>query len=419
MNEKDLQTKKEDGKSGRHDEAFILLVQQASKGNREALVDLCKNIAKGTLFRTTYILGNQTDAEDVTQEVMLSVCSNIHELREPKAFYVWLNRIIINETNRYLAKKTRHGVLLNIEDYQENINEEDDDLIPQEYAMKESDRRMVMEIIDGLPEQQRKAVLLHYYDGLTLVESAKVMNVSQPRVSRCLKFAQEKIRKEIAKRAKKSEEVAYGLAMMPIGPMLTQVMQQEAAGFPGAHAGWMQDLINNAATIAESTTTVAAAAGATATAASAAGIKGAKGGGAAAAAANPAGIVATVAAAVAVSVGVLVAAPLMQEQPEPPPIVAAEYEITFSGGTVEDGHINPSKAVAHAYTPERGDMTATEWRITSEEDDTVLYSGSGGVVDDAFAQMKANSQKGSFILSFDMKDNFGENWTLSREFTII
>ena len=108
-------------RSGRVEPEVIFLVQKAAKGDREALVDLCKNITKGILFRTTRILGSLTDAEDVTQEVLICVCTHISELREPKAFYVWLNRIIINESNRFFMKKTRHGVLLNIEDYHDDI----------------------------------------------------------------------------------------------------------------------------------------------------------------------------------------------------------------------------------------------------------------------------------------------------------
>jgi len=405
-------------KSGRNNEAFVSLVRQASKGDHEALIELCKTIAKGTLFRTTRILGNQTDAEDVTQDVMYNVCIHIHELREPKAFYVWLNRIIVNETNRYWMKKTRHGILLNIEDYQEDFGEDDEDLIPQEYAIRESDRKIVMKIIDNLPGQQRKAVLLHYYDGFTLAESAKVMNVSQPRVSRCLKFAQEKIKKELAKQAKGSEEVAYGLAVLPIGPMLTQILHQEAAGFTGINVAWMQDLITNAASLAEGATVVAATATAV-TAGAAAGSAGAGGGGATASAVTPAAIIASVAAATVVSIGLIVnviTAP--GPPPEPLPVVSEGYAITFSGGDEVSEFINPSKAVAYVYTPERGEMVALTWWITEAGDDTVLYSGYGAVVEEELIEMKDNGETGKFSINFDMMDSFGDNWTLSRKFTL-
>jgi len=402
-------------RSGHYDEAFVSLVKSASKGNREALIDLCKTIAKGILFRATRIIGNQTDAEDVTQEVMLSVCAHIHELREPKAFYVWLNRIIMNETNRYLMKKTRHGVLLNIEDYQENIGEEDEGVIPQEYAIRESDRRIVMDIVDSLPGQQRKAVLLHFYDGLTLSESAKVMNVSQPRVSRCLKFAQEKIKKELNKQAKRSNEAAFRLSVLPIGPLLAQVLNQEAADFTGANMGWFQDMISNTAVLAEGATAVAAAA---ATAATASVASGSAAGGGGAASASPAVIALSVAAAAVVSVGVFVISPALKAPPEPPPAVSAEYSIAFSGGSDEHEYVNPTQAAAHLYIPDRGDVAPVKWWITEAGDDFVLHEGEGGVVDEEFEQMIENEEKGDYVIKFNMRDSAGDYWVLSREFTI-
>jgi len=398
--------------NNRDDDDFVSLVQRASQGKREALMELCQTIAKGVLFRTTRILGNQTDAEDVTQEVMICVCSHIHELREPRAFYVWMNRIIVNETSRFFVKKSKHGVLLNIEDYQHDIEDADEDFVPQEYAIREADRKAVIDIIDKLPGQQRKAVLLHYYDGLTLADSAKVMGVSQPRVSRCLKFAKEKIRKELIKQTKGLEGAAYGLAALPLEPMLSQVLNQEAALFTPENFVWSQEIFTNIATIAGG-----AAATAT-TAAAAAGGVGANSGGAAAAT-SQASILVTVAAAVAVSAGILIGAPALQADPEPPPSVTAEYEIAFSGGSADGEYVNPSKAVARLTTTERGDMNATKWSITAIDDSTVLYNGSGGVVDEELRQMLARGEDGEYILSFIMQDKLGDTWTLAREFIII
>ena len=397
-------------KGERDNAEFAILVQRASRGNREALMELCETIARGVLFRTTRILGNQDDAEDLTQEVILCVCSHIHELRAPEAFYVWLNKIIMNEANRFMAKNSRHGVLLNIDDYQDAFTEEDEEILPHEYALRAADRKAVIEIIDKLPGQQRKAILLHYYDGLTLEESARVMGVSQPRVSRCLKFAIDKIKKEFAKQEKMQEGLAMGLAMFPLESLLTQVLHQEAALFNCADIGWTQAFINNAAVVGG---------GVAATAATAAGAAGSAsaGGGAASGAANPAGFIATIAAAAVVSAGILVGAPLMQKEPPPPPAITAEYEIFFSGGSVDNGSVNPSQASARAYSPERGEMSAVSWQITAEGDSAVLYSGEGDV-DEALAQMKESGEDGSYFINFEMEDSEGDTWTLSRKFTI-
>jgi len=283
-----------------------------------------------------------------------------------------------------------------------------------------------MEIIDSLPGQQRKAVLLHYYDGLTLTESAKIMNVSQPRVSRCLKFAQEKIKKELAKQAKSSDDVARLMAVAPLGAILTQVLNQEAAGFAGANTGWMQDLIANAATYADGAVAAAATAGAataiTATTGASAGSSASAGAGAgtAAIAFNPAIVVAVVAAAAIITGGSLVISNANTDLPEPIAEATLDYAISFTNE--ENGvpeNINPVKAVARVSSSEYGDMNSTYWWITARGDDTVLYEGYGSVVEEELEQMIENGETGEYVIRFSMQDSQGEYWVLSREFDII
>ena len=385
-------------------EAFQFLVLRASRGNNDALKEVCKSIAKGILFRTTRLLGNQVDAEDVTQEVLILVCSNIHTLREPKAFYVWLNSIIMNETNRYMVKNSKHGVLLNIEDYPNEFVEANEDFLPHEYTIRESDRKAMIEIIDALPEQQRKAMLLYYYDGMTLAEAAKVMGVSQPRVSRCIKFAQEKIKKEIAKWSSGADGVALGLAMLPLDSILAQVLQQEAALFAHANTIFTDGLISS----------FASKAGGTATAAI--GDAGAKAGNVASAS-NHASTIATIVTAVAVSAGAVFVTPLFQAPPDPPPVISAEYNINLSGGASDREYVNPTSAVAWTHT-ETYDMNPLHWWITEEGKEAVLFSGDGGVVDEALITMKKQGNNGIYVLHFEMQDENGETWTLSRQFAI-
>lgn len=393
------------GPAGNRDsDEFALLVLKASQGNKDALAELCRSIVKGVLFRTTRVLGNQADAEDVTQEILIRVCSYINELREPNAFYVWLNKIIMNETNRYMMKNSRHGVLLNIEDYQDEFVEANEDFLPQEYTIRETDRKAVIEIIDDLPEQQRKAILLYYFDGLTLSEAAKVMDVSQPRVSRCIKFAQEKIKKEISKWQTEAGGAALGFAMLPLDSILSQVLQQEAALFAHANTALADGLISNFASNFGST------------AAAAAGDAGAKAGNAASAG-NHAGMIATIAAAVAVSTGALFVTPLVQLPPDPVPAISAEYNISLTGGAADREYVNPTYAAAHVYT-EQNEIIAHRWWITEDGEDSVLYNGSGGVVDNALSQMIASGENGIYLLSFEMGDEEGHSWTLSRQFAI-
>jgi len=172
---------------------FEIIVRKSMQGDKEALALLCQVSVKDILFRTTYLLRSQMDAEDAAQEILIRVCKKIQDLKEPKAFNFWLSSIIINESNRYMAKHYKKQEPLDISDYTDVVVEDDDDFLPQEYVEKSEYRKIVMEIIDQLPGQQRKSILLYYYDGLTVSEAAKILGVSRSNISRSLMLARKKI----------------------------------------------------------------------------------------------------------------------------------------------------------------------------------------------------------------------------------
>ena len=51
--------------------------------------------------------------------------------------------------------------------------------------------------VDGLPERERQVLLLRYYKGLTQMNTARVLGVSQVQVSRLERRALEKLREEM------------------------------------------------------------------------------------------------------------------------------------------------------------------------------------------------------------------------------
>ena len=220
-------------------EALMLeaLVMKASEGDKEALCKLCEKVAKGVLFQVTYILGKPDGVEDVSQEVLVRICENIHKLRNPKAFKAWLSRIIINEKNRYLAKNMKQGEVLDIEDFMEKETEESGEFIPQHYLENKELREKVREIIIELPMRQRETIIMHYYDGLSVTEIAKVLDVTTQSVSKNLAIARAKLKKELDMEGHDEEfYIGSSMAMLPVGFVLTEILRRESASFMAEEA---------------------------------------------------------------------------------------------------------------------------------------------------------------------------------------
>ena len=72
-------------------------------------------------------------------------------------------------------------------------------LEPEESLDNDEVKRMLMEALELLTEKEKKVVLLYYYEDLTLKEVAKVLDVSESRISQLHSKALEKMKKNLGK----------------------------------------------------------------------------------------------------------------------------------------------------------------------------------------------------------------------------
>ena len=60
-------------------------------------------------------------------------------------------------------------------------------------------KKMLMDALNLLTEKERKVVLLYYYEDLTLKEVARVLEVSESRISQLHSKALEKMKKQLGR----------------------------------------------------------------------------------------------------------------------------------------------------------------------------------------------------------------------------
>jgi len=383
------------------------LVEKAIHGDKEALISLCESISKNVYFRAHCKLQDHIDAEDATQEILIRVCTGITDLKNPKAFGKWLNTIIINETNRYFKKRSRHSKVLNIDDYREVLPEENEEFLPQEYIFKKEARSAVMEIISRLPERQMESIMLYYYEGLSVKEAAEVMGVSPQRASECLSLARDTIKNELHKQAAESS-MARSVATLPIGVVLSNVLQQQAEFTATMNHTGIQETLNKAAEILNVSTPTLVGAVAAKTIS-----------------ATLVGVMATVMVGAAVVTGLWLGGVFetpetsWEEKPAPAPIVVSDAvgTIVFHSETSEFSHVNPIRA--EAFTDSSyGELEISSWKITTSGTGAVLFEGSGSIVENVFSEMLNDHKDGEYQLIFLLKDVTGQTYQLEGLFQI-
>ena len=170
------------------------LVLQAAQGNKAAFGALYEETGRTVYFSCLKLLGDPQLAEDITQETYLTALQKLGTLAQPENFPAWVNRIGINLCKMHFRNNSAP------EDNSEELIEEipDEGLIPEEYVSNDAKRKIIMDIIDTvLTEEQRRSVILYYFDMLTVPEIAEVMNCTTGTVTSRLSAARKKIKEAV------------------------------------------------------------------------------------------------------------------------------------------------------------------------------------------------------------------------------
>ena len=163
------------------------LLRKVARGETGALAELIRR-HQARLYQVAYrLLRDPLEAEDVLQEVFLKVHENAHRFEPKASVSAWLHRITANHCLNLL--RARHP--------QESLDQEgavappDPGASPLE-ALEEQDlSRRLEELLAALPENQRRALILKRFGGLSYQEIAEEMNLSPQAVDGLLKRARQ------------------------------------------------------------------------------------------------------------------------------------------------------------------------------------------------------------------------------------
>jgi RNA polymerase sigma-70 factor (ECF subfamily) len=153
------------------------VVREAVGGSREAFDELVRRHRSPiyTLIRT--VIGDDTDAEDLTQECFVRAYVSIVRFRREGTFRTWLTRIAVNVARTYLARRRRahHPVSLEVASDGERWTSEPF-IVESDVEMAFGRRQAIVRALAQLPEEYRVALTLRDVQGFEYHEIAEILN---------------------------------------------------------------------------------------------------------------------------------------------------------------------------------------------------------------------------------------------------
>lgn len=148
------------------------LIKEILKGNESAMEILVKrhyDLVHSYIYRAT---NDYNISYDITQDVFIKIIKNIDKYNaESGKFQNWLLKIAANTTKDYFKSKTyaQRNENCDIENYQiEDKSNVIDIVSKKEEAIK------IKQAIEKLPNRQREAILLKYYNDLKITEISNI-----------------------------------------------------------------------------------------------------------------------------------------------------------------------------------------------------------------------------------------------------
>ena len=169
-----------------------LLLQHIRRGGHEAFAILV-NRHTNRCYRIAYrLVSNKDDAEDIVQEAFLKLWHK-PKLWDPckgAKFTTWFHKVVINLCVDHMRKKKPLGLQEDMEFADENPG--------QDALLDNNQRQSLLErFINELPDQQRQALALCFYEGLSNHEAADIVGVTVKALQSSIMRAKTTLKKKV------------------------------------------------------------------------------------------------------------------------------------------------------------------------------------------------------------------------------
>lgn len=135
-------------------------------------------------------LGSSSDAEDIVQDVLIKLMLNAPPFSSSEHEKAWVIRTTVNRCKDVLKGAHR----------KRSVRFDETTPHPTAPSAEEvfmSQQSGVLDAVNQLPEDQRVAVFLHYYEDMSIAQIASIENKSVAAVTKRLSRAREALRKAI------------------------------------------------------------------------------------------------------------------------------------------------------------------------------------------------------------------------------
>ena len=216
------------------------LIVRARKKDNEAIAEIIQLTERKAYFIAYKVVNNEATAKDIVQEAYIQAFQKLDQLSDDSKFESWFNQIVSHKALDYTKSKqgknkpVEFSSLDDEEDrleFEANIKNDKASFEPEASMNYKELQEGVQGVLSELPENQRLALMMYYFEDMSVSEIADVYGVSENTVKGYLAYGRKKI-KTIIEAMREKGVSFYGVAPMPF---LTWMLHDQMAKTAVSH----------------------------------------------------------------------------------------------------------------------------------------------------------------------------------------
>ena len=203
-------------------------VRKARAGDKDAFGVLYNNTYNQAFYTVKSMIKDDDAVNDILQDSYVKAFLHMDSFKGDDKFLPWIKQIAANTARDWLKKKKPMLFTdLNDDDdmvFEEKIEDEREENIPEKLIEHKETIRLIGEIVDSLPDDQRAVIGMYYYENKSVNDIASAMGASQSAIKSRLKYGRDKIKAKVEELKSKGTNL-YGLAPFTFWLLLIRNMK--------------------------------------------------------------------------------------------------------------------------------------------------------------------------------------------------
>lgn len=194
-----------------------LIVQNCKAGDKDAFRLLFSTVERKSLHTAFLICKDHSLAEDILQETYIDCFKHIQQLKNSSAFQGWFYRILIRNSWK-LVKNHRKLNLCSIQEHDYSMGSTDTAVQSSndEKLISNELKNLILTGIDKMSPKVKTALILHYYNELSIDKISKIQGCLPATVKSRLYYGRQQLRRQLTPYVNTDEHISNSLIQQEV-----------------------------------------------------------------------------------------------------------------------------------------------------------------------------------------------------------